>query len=149
MTRQWTPEQKAIIESFGQSQVVVAGAGCGKTTTLVGKCMQLLAENPKARFCVVSFTEKSIREFKHNISLEMNARGMKYDSAKYWVRTFHGLCGSVIREFPREAGLDGGESILDDSESDRIWRQALDVLWASDQSKELSEAIDTIAPTAS
>jgi len=58
------PKQLQIIETFGLGQSVVAGAGCGKTTTLVEKCLTLLKQNPQAKFCAVSFTEKSVRDLK-------------------------------------------------------------------------------------
>ena len=43
-------EQKTVVTTWGQGLAVTAGAGSGKTTTLVIKCVELLKRDPKARF---------------------------------------------------------------------------------------------------
>ena len=71
----FTQEQRAVIESFGQGQAVIAGAGCGKTTTLVAKCHALIQKNPKARFVAVSFTERSASDLKEKLARLSLPRG--------------------------------------------------------------------------
>ena len=133
-------KQQAIVESFGRGISVVAGAGCGKTTTLVAKCRELLKRNPKARFCAVSFTEKSVRDLRE--SLTQNLEGV--DLSDHWVKTIHGLCASVIQEFPVAAGLQGGESILVEDEAALLWGRSLEILWTSTDNAAITAALERL-----
>ena len=133
-------KQRVIVETFGKGLAVVAGAGCGKTTTLVAKCAELLRQKPKARFCAVSFTEKSVRDLKESLSSKLGG----IDLQDHWVKTIHGLCASIIQEFPVSAGLQGGERILIEDESNRLWARSLEVLWSSNDNVEISEALDRL-----
>src|SRR4051812_25332667 len=104
-----TSEQQAVVTSWGKGQAVLAGAGSGKTTTLVIKCEELVKRNPEARFAAVSFTEKSASELREKLS----ERGLiDEDQGRHLVTTIHGLCSAVLREFPRFADLDGEETVL-------------------------------------
>ena len=142
------PKQLQIVESFGLGQAVIAGAGCGKTTTLVAKCLALLEKNPKARFCAVSFTEKSVRDLKESLVKGFEAAGLTQSltsgGAHHWVKTIHGLCASIIQEFPEAAGLQGGERILVEDQASLLWTKSLEVLWTSSENAEISEAIDRL-----
>ena len=133
-------KQKAIVDTFGQGLAVVAGAGCGKTTTLVAKCRELLARNPKARFCAVSFTEKSVRDLRTSLTEKLGG----LDLSDHWVKTIHGLCASILQEFPVAAGLQGGERILIEDEAGRLWNRSLEVLWSSNDNPEISESLDRL-----
>ncbi len=137
-------KQAAIVRSFGQGLAVVAGAGCGKTTTLVAKCRELLARNPEARFCAVSFTEKSVRDLKENLTRNLTDRPGGADLSEHWVKTLHGLCASILQEFPAAAGLQGGERILIEDEAERLWKRSLEVLWSSTDNAEVSAALDRL-----
>lgn len=145
------PKQLQIVESFGFGQAVIAGAGCGKTTTLVAKCLALLEKNPKARFCAVSFTEKSVRDLKESLSQGLKDAGLSPSlssgSAHHWVKTIHGLCASIIQEFPESAGLQGGERILVEDDASRLWTKSLNVLWTSSENAEISESVDRLLTT--
>ncbi len=142
-------QQLEIISSFGVGQAVIAGAGCGKTTTLVAKCIALLKERPKARFCAVSFTEKSVRDLKESLKKGFQKEG--FDSLylqemgrHHWIKTIHGLCLSIIQEFPLESGLLGGERIILQDEADRLWERSLYLLWTRNENKEISLAVDRL-----
>jgi ATP-dependent exoDNAse (exonuclease V) beta subunit len=137
----FNPQQADIIDSFGLGQAVIAGAGCGKTTTLVAKCRQLMRLNPKARFCAVSFTEKSVRDLRAALYEGLEADGLFETRHRHWIKTIHGLCGSIIREFPSEAGLQGGERILLEDEAKRLWVRSVDLLWSSNDSEEVGVAV--------
>ena len=51
-----SPEQQVVLETWGKGLAIMAGAGSGKTTTLVQKCAELLRRNSQAKFAAVSFT---------------------------------------------------------------------------------------------
>jgi len=132
-TPQWTDEQRAVLESTGQGLAVMAGAGAGKTTVLVEKCSLLLARDPEARICAVSFTEKSASDLRLKLS--------RFDLSRHWVTTIHGLCGLVIREFPESAGVQGDERIVSEPEALRLWNQAIETLWFDDRGPDHPENV--------
>jgi ATP-dependent exoDNAse (exonuclease V) beta subunit len=140
-----SPEQREVVESWGQGQAVLAGAGCGKTTTLVVKCQELLKRNPEARFAAVSFTEKSAGDIREKLSRSLKLIGDKGALSGHWVMTIHGLCGAIIRENPRAAGFDGEEKILSDAEARLLWDQALNRLWYGDLPEAIESALERLS----
>jgi len=144
MSRTYTEKQRQIIDSFGSGQAVVAGAGCGKTTTLVAKCLALVRHSPEARFCAVSFTEKSVRDLKESLARGFLDEGITQDRQSYWVKTIHGLCSTILQEFPVQAGLQGGERILLEDESGRLWGRSVNLLWSQNENQEVSAALDRL-----
>ena len=123
-----SPEQREVVESWGQGLAVLAGAGSGKTTTLTIKCAELLKRKPEARFAAVSFTERSASDLRAKLTSAHCARAQGFlpdddkrgrRSSGHWVMTIHGLCGAMIREYPREAGFDGEETMLSEPEAQR------------------------------
>src|SRR4051812_27360723 len=113
MSPTFTFEQQDVIDEFGKSQGVLAGAGSGKTTTLVGKCAALLRRNPKARFAAVSFTEKSAADLRKKLQLELSkVTGEPFPLRRHWVSTIHGFCRKLIQENASQIGLHGDEEIL-------------------------------------
>lgn len=139
-----SPEQQAVVRSWGKSLAIMAGAGTGKTTTLVIKCEELIKRMPLARFAAVSFTEKSTSDLRDKLSERLPLRGEAGPLSSHWVMTIHGLCNSVLREFPREAGFDGEESMLSEPESQALWDQAVEGLWFDDLKGELKHSLDRL-----
>jgi ATP-dependent exoDNAse (exonuclease V) beta subunit len=132
-----SPEQQTVIDTWGKGLAILAGAGSGKTTTLVSKCVQLIQLNPKARFAAVSFTERSASDLKEKLSLTLSKILGPTCLHSHWIMTIHGLCGSIIKEYPREAGMDGEESILTEPEAQLLWEKALESLWLDELPDEI------------
>ncbi|MDR3608275.1 MAG: ATP-dependent DNA helicase [Oligoflexia bacterium] len=132
-----SPEQQAVVDAWGRGVAVMAGAGAGKTTTLVQKCAELLRRKPDARFAAVSFTERSASDLKAKLAKKLPLSG-------HWVMTIHGLCAAILREFPREAGCDGGETMLSSGEAVLVWERALDSLWFDDLPEPIREAMQLL-----
>jgi ATP-dependent exoDNAse (exonuclease V) beta subunit len=130
-TRNWTPEQSEVLASFGQGLAVTAGAGAGKTTTLVEKCVRLLQAKPDARICAVSFTERSASDLRDKLSRALRDTP-GFDLSRHWITTIHGLCGTILREFPAESGFQGDERVLSELEAGRLWKRALESLWSEE-----------------
>ncbi|MBI2712000.1 MAG: ATP-dependent helicase [Bdellovibrio sp.] len=139
-----TSEQQAVIDHWGSGMAVLAGAGSGKTTTLVKKCLSLLDRKPDARFIAVSFTERSAGDLREKLSKAFVERGDPSALNHHWVTTIHGLCGSVLKEFPREAGFDGEESILPENEALALWERAIETLWYDEISDSLEKDLETL-----
>lgn len=143
-----TPEQRQVVETWGQGLAVLAGAGSGKTTTLVIKCEELLNRNPEARFAAVSFTERSASDLREKLSIRLADRGgltgQGSSLSGHWVSTIHGLCGTIIREYPREAGFDGDEVMLSQPESSLLWERAMESLWLDELPEPVQSSLDRL-----
>lgn len=150
-----SPEQREVVESWGQGMAVLAGAGSGKTTTLTIKCAELLRRNPEARFAAVSFTERSASDLRAKLTQRLTAleqqgvlpqrKGQAGVLSRHWVMTIHGLCSTILREYPREAGFDGEETMLSEPESQMLWERAIEPLWLEeDLPSEIRAAVDLI-----
>lgn len=134
-----TAEQLKVIETWDQGIAVMAGAGSGKTYTLVEKVRALLLRKSEARFAAVSFTEKSASDLRAKLTrltLEIQGRPLQ----GHVVTTIHGLCSSILREYPREAGFDGDEGMLSETEASSLWTQALDSLFFEELPPEIEAA---------
>ncbi len=139
-----TDEQRRVVESWGEGIAVLAGAGSGKTFTLVRKVRELLIRDPSARFAAVSFTEKSASDLRAKLTrltLELQGRPLQ----GHVVATIHGFCSSIIREYPREAGFDGDETMLSETEAASMWSQALDGLFFEELPPEVEIAFSKLS----
>lgn len=86
-----TPEQEAVMRSNGHD-IVIAGAGSGKTMTIVARCDYLVHElgyKPE-RICVCSFTRAASAE----LSLRLKERGRVYGAS---VGTTHSVARGIIQ----------------------------------------------------
>jgi len=133
-----TEEQRQVVETWGQGQAVLAGAGCGKTSTLIAKCHRLIQMNSEARIAAVSFTERSASDLREKFAKEFK------EFYRHRVATIHGLCGSIVKEFPVEAGVDGEESILSEPQAALIWERAIDRLWSEDVPESVASAFELL-----
>ena len=84
-------QQLSCIALDSRNHLVVAGAGTGKTTTILGKVKYLLASNQAVpqEFLILSFTNAAAAEMKNRL--------MKETSQKIYVATFHKLGLDIIR----------------------------------------------------
>ena len=88
----------------GESMAVSAGAGSGKTTSLVGRVAALLRQPDVqlSQLVVITFTDKAAREVSHRLR---QALGDSVPLDEAFIGTIHGFCQSVLRRYPIEAGL--------------------------------------------
>ena len=87
-----------------RSMAVSAGAGSGKTTSLVARVAALM-EMPSvqpSQLVVITFTEKAAREVSHRLR---EALGSSVSLDEAFIGTIHGFCQSLLRRYPIEAGL--------------------------------------------
>ena len=114
--------QRGAVAAPPGHQLVLAGAGSGKTRVLVHRVAWLLAIGEAAPWSVyvVTFTNKAAGEMRARIEgmLGHPAGGM-------WVGTFHGLANRLLRAHYEEAGLPSGFQILDSEDQARCIRRVL------------------------
>ena len=92
-----------VTNHLAESMAVSAGAGSGKTTSLVGRVAALLSQPgvEASQLVVITFTDKAAREVAHKLREALP--DLTLDEA--YVGTIHGFCQSILRRFPIEAGL--------------------------------------------
>jgi len=145
-------EQKKVACARGRDIVVTAGAGTGKTLTLVARYLSLLAEGMPLRSVVaITFTKKAAREMRNRVRREMGSylsSDLTAAEAEFWQRlyieldaarigTIHSLCTEILRAHPAEAKLDPRFEVLDENMSNILRQQALDeaLAWAADKAQ--------------
>jgi ATP-dependent helicase/nuclease subunit A len=118
--------QKAINDR-NANFLLEAGAGTGKTHTLVRRILSLLqGDKPKTsldRIAAITFTEKAAADLKLKvreiieeqaaISHDEKLTRAIGDIDRAPIMTLHGFCLSLLKERPVEAGIDPLASILD------------------------------------
>ena len=88
-------EQQKAVQSLYQHNMILAGAGTGKTRTIIHRIFFLLKQNVEAKKIVVlTFTRKSTNEIIYRLKNE-NLEA----SAKIFVGTFHQFCIINIRKY--------------------------------------------------
>jgi len=105
--------QRAAVRHLSGPALVVAGAGSGKTRTVVHRIAYLLREHEvlPQQVLAVTFTNKAASELKERV-LELIGPAAR----DLWVATFHGACLRVLRTFGDRVGLVPGFAIYDDGD---------------------------------
>jgi len=120
-------------QSGHQSLVLQAGAGTGKTHSLVELCIELLGGGlDAARLWAVTFTEKAAAELKGRLRERVGAlaesdaawRAVRRRLEEAQVGTIHSLCAQILRRHAAAAGIDPGFAQLDEAEGARLLREA-------------------------
>ena len=115
-TRDATPLNKlqaAAAGHRGETYLLEAGPGTGKTQTLAARVEGLLEEDvDPRRILVLTFSNKAAGEMGERI-----ARKHKDAAAAMWIGTFHAFGLDLIRRFHSELGLPGDPRLMDRTEA--------------------------------
>ena len=153
--------RKMIEENLDVSMLVEAGAGSGKTMSLVNRMLALIGSGKTTvdRMAAVTFTRKAAAEMKSRfqISLEKaldeerdGKRQERFQSALDHMEflfsgTIHSFCGRLLRERPIEARLDPDFKELEEDENallrDNCWSEYLEGL-QGEESETLKAVLD-------
>jgi DNA helicase-2/ATP-dependent DNA helicase PcrA len=116
-------EQRRVVEAgIDLPQKVVAGAGTGKTMTMVwrfGHLVRTHGFDPR-RIMAVTFTNKAAGELRERITRELLENGLietTTDLDGAWIGTFHALAFRLLREHCYEIGFDRETTIIDELEA--------------------------------
>ncbi len=114
--------QKEAVLHVDGPLLIVAGAGAGKTKTIVHRIAHLIEENiPASSILAVTFTNKAAGEMRDRVrNLLSGKRG-----GLPLVATFHSLGVRLLREFHEEAGIPRSFSIWDRDDSLRAVKTEL------------------------
>jgi DNA helicase-2/ATP-dependent DNA helicase PcrA len=110
------PEQAAAAIYGDGPLLIVAGAGTGKTRTLVYRVAHLLAEGaPPERVLLLTFTRRAAHEM-----LSRAERLVGTVSSRVHGGTFHGTGNRLLRMFGQTAGLPRDFSIMDEGDAEDL-----------------------------
>lgn len=101
------------MQHFEGPALVLAGAGSGKTRTVVHRIAYLLAEHEvlPQQVLAVTFTNKAAGELKERVEALIGPPGRDL-----WVSTFHSACLRVLRTYGERVDLKPGFAIYDDTD---------------------------------
>jgi DNA helicase II / ATP-dependent DNA helicase PcrA len=96
------PAQLAAAAATGSVQLVLAGPGSGKTTTLTGRFVHLVQQGAdRRRILALTFSKKAADEVKERIMAALDVES----AGGLTVATFHGFAFRHLRKNPALAGL--------------------------------------------
>lgn len=108
------PQQKAAVEYISGPQLVIAGAGSGKTRVLTHKVVHLIRCGiPPERILALTFTNKAAREMKSRIAGMLHPR----QAFKVWSGTFHSIFLRILRKHADRIGFNPNFTIYDTADS--------------------------------
>jgi len=137
---------------------VLAGAGSGKTHTLVQRYLDILLSDPEniRRLAAITFTRKAAGEMQERIFREISKRlAVVKESAERLtllqirdqlksaqISTIHEFCSKILREFPLQAGLSPDFAVMEELQRQIILQEVLNGL------EEKIPAIEKTSPRA-
>jgi len=132
-------DRRRIRDDLDTTLFVEAGAGAGKTSSLVARMVSLVrAGVPITSIAAITFTEKAASELRSRTreQLEFDPSEEAHIALGHLdhapIGTLHSFARRLLFEFPIEAGLPPGFSVLDELESglafDEAWEELLDRL---------------------
>ncbi|MDH0712543.1 ATP-dependent helicase [Acinetobacter johnsonii] len=95
-------QQKQAATTESQHSLVLAGAGCGKTKTIVARAAYLIDQGiPANQIQILTFTRRSASEIVARVELALGeqAKGLR-------ASTFHTFCMYLLRRVPKAFGLE-------------------------------------------
>ncbi len=133
-----TPSQRRAVAARG-NVLVMAGAGTGKTKTLVERCLDCLDRERVSldALLIVTFTEAAAAEMRQRLRRELEKKSAAEPDDEHWLRqlalfdlahigTLHSFCLKLVREHFYELGLDPQLAILDEGEARQRAGETLD-----------------------
>lgn len=110
------PEQCLAATAGEGPLLVLAGAGTGKTRTLVHRVAYLLEQGvPPDRILLLTFTNRAAREM-----LDRAEKLVGADARAIWSGTFHSICSRFLRRYGAFLGYSSHFRILDEEDQKKL-----------------------------
>ncbi len=115
--------QKLAISHGEGPQLIVAGAGTGKTRVITARIAWLITEKNVNvdELLALTFTEKAAEEMEERVD-----RMLPYGYVDLWISTFHAFCDKVLKRHAFDIGLSNNYKLLDQTETWLLIRKNLD-----------------------
>jgi ATP-dependent helicase/nuclease subunit A len=136
-----TTAQAAAVHARG-NVLVMAGAGTGKTKTLVERCLDCLEHDQASleELLIVTFTEAAAAEMRLRLRRALELKADASPGNDHWpqqlalfdvanIGTLHSFCLKLVREHFHEAGLDPRFILLDEGEARHLAAETMEDLF--------------------
>ncbi|GAB2466120.1 DNA helicase-2/ATP-dependent DNA helicase PcrA [Conyzicola lurida] len=142
LLRGLNPQQREAVEFRGQSLLIVAGAGSGKTSVLTRRIAGLLQSREAfpSQILAITFTNKAAAEMRERVHqiVGNEAEGM-------WISTFHSACVRILRREAEHFGFTKSFTIYDSADSRALLKRILKELEADQYGFTVSSASGKIS----
>ncbi len=123
-------EQQRVIDTVNGPVLVVAGAGTGKTATIVKRIEHIIADGYALPWQVlaITFTNKAAGELKERL---INTIGQEANDI--WAHTFHSMCARILRRYGERLGYSQHFTIYDTDDQKRVMKRVQKSLGIEDK----------------
>lgn len=123
-------QQQRVIDSVNGPVLVVAGAGTGKTATIVKRIEHIIADGYALPWQVlaITFTNKAAGELKERL-----ANTLGDEARDIWAHTFHSMCGRILRRYGDRLGYTQHFTIYDTDDQRRVMKRVQKSLGIEDK----------------
>ncbi|MFX1434710.1 MAG: UvrD-helicase domain-containing protein, partial [Promethearchaeota archaeon] len=114
-------EQLKVVNNISGPMLVIAGAGSGKTRTIVYSVAKLLLVGVKpSQIMLVTFTNKAANEMIKRVESLLGKR-----PKGIWAGTFHSIANRFLRMYAKTMGLKPNYIIMDETDSKGLMKLAI------------------------
>lgn len=123
---QLNPAQQSAVSHGMEPLLIIAGAGTGKTATLVHRVAWLIAQGvDPSRILLLTFTRRAAAEMLQRAgSLIARLGDTKNAAGRVWGGTFHATANRLLRQFGRRIELPQDFTILDQGDAEDLMNLA-------------------------
>ena len=113
-------QQQKVIDTVNGPVLVVAGAGTGKTATIVKRIEHIIKDGYALpwQILAITFTNKAAGELKERL---INTVGEEANDI--WAQTFHSMCARILRRFGDRLGYSQHFTIYDTDDQRRVMKR--------------------------
>ncbi len=123
------PEQQRAATHDAGPLLILAGAGTGKTRTIVARITWLVAQGvDPAKILAVTFTNKAAREMKERIKGMIDEKASEITAC-----TFHALCVRILRGDADKLGYKNNFTIFDEGDQLGLIKKVINRVTAKDE----------------
>lgn len=114
------PAQQEVVTDVDHPILVLAGAGSGKTRSIIYRAAYLIHEKkvPPWKLLIVTFTNKAARELQERLENLLNI-----PMRSLWVGTFHSICLRILRYESSSLPYNANFSIYADDEQKSVLKK--------------------------
>jgi len=133
-----SPSQRAAVQTINGPLLIIAGAGTGKTRTLVHRLAYLVAEAriPAEKLLAITFTTRAADEMRERIAA-LCSQGI--DLSALFVGTIHSLCHRILKHECRSAGFVSDFEIISPADQAAVIRNLAPRFFPEQQSFSLKK----------
>ncbi len=143
------PSEETLLSSLNEAQrqavlhfegpaLVVAGAGSGKTRTVVHRVAYLIAQRGvfPSEILAVTFTNKAAEEMRERL------KAMVPGGGELWVSTFHAAALRILRVYGERVGLKPGFVVYDEDDQTALLKEIFKELGLSAKPAPIKSLLD-------